>query len=57
MKKALTSRENNSFYYIQDIIDTVMREAFRVRMTAHELKEYQSKNNYELQGNTRKTSL
>ena len=42
------SKENNSFYYIQDIIDTVMREAFRVRMTPHELKEHQSKNNYEL---------
>ena len=36
--------ENNSFYYIQNIIDDVMREAFRVRMTSHELKEHQSKN-------------
>jgi hypothetical protein len=49
--------ENNSFYYIQNIIDAVMREAFRVRMTSHELKEHQSKNNNGLQGNTRSTFL
>jgi hypothetical protein len=36
------SVENNSFYYIQDIIDKEFREAFRVRMTeAEEAKHFE----------------
>ena len=34
------SIENNSFYFIQDIIDKEFREAFRVRMTEEEEAEY-----------------
>ena len=36
MKKASTSRENNSFYLIQDIIDREVRDAFRIRLSKDE---------------------
>lgn len=43
MKKTFTSRENNSFHLVHEIIEAEFRETFRLRMTSHELKKHQSK--------------
>ena len=36
MKKAFTSRENNSFHLVHEIIEAEFREAFRIRLTKDE---------------------
>ena len=36
MKKAFTSRENNSFHLVHEIIEAELREAFRIRLTKDE---------------------
>ena len=41
--KKLTSRENHSFYLIQDIIEREIREAFRIRLSNSEKELYESK--------------
>ena len=47
--KKLTSRENHSFYLIQDIIEREVREAFRIRLSDSEKEVHESK------GRTRST--
>ena len=41
--KKLTSRENHSFYLIQDIIEREVREAFRRRLSDSEKEVYENK--------------
>lgn len=41
--KKLTSRENHSFYLIQDIIEREVREAFRIRLSDSEKEVYENK--------------
>ena len=41
--KKFTSRENHSFYLIQDIIEREVREAFRIRLSDSEKEVYESK--------------
>ena len=40
--KKFTSRENHSFYLIQDIIEREVREAFRIRLSDEGNKENRS---------------
>ena len=41
--KKFTSRENHSFYLIQDIIEREVREAFRIRLSDSEKEVYENK--------------